>query len=233
MKNMWITGVMVFLLLSGCSTAQKVSPEEQFKKSFSQHKYETFAKTSVPGVYEIYSGRQVYYYLAEGDVILVGSMISKDNKNLTQESIAKKMAAKLANLPLDQALKIGDGKIPVVEFIDPNCHYCRLSFNFFNSRKKDITLYAFFFPLSEDSAKKIRHIFCSKDKAAAYEDALGGKLDGNAQLTQCSDKDVEAMLKNHRQVSAQVGVNATPLFYIKGQVIPGFDQPAIEKLLGN
>jgi len=232
-KNMWITGVMVFLLLSGCSTAQKVSPEEQFKKSFSQHKYETFAKTSVPGVYEIYNGRQVYYYLAEGDVILVGSMISKDNKNLTQESIAKKMAAKLANLPLDQALKIGDGKIPVVEFIDPNCHYCRLSFNFFNSRKKDITLYAFFYPLSEDSAKKIRHIFCSKDKAAAYEDALGGKLDGNAQLTQCGDKDVEAMLKNHRQVSAQVGVNATPLFYIKGQVVPGFDQPAIEKLMGN
>jgi len=41
------------------------------------------------------------------------------------------------------------------------------------------------------------------------------------------------MLKNHRQVSAQVGVNATPLFYIKGQVVTGFDQPAIEKLLGN
>lgn len=231
MKNLWITVATVFLLLPGCSTAQKLSPEEQFKKSFSQHKYETFAQTSVPGVYEIYNGRQVYYYLAEGDVILVGSMISKDNNNLTQESIAKKMAAKMTNLPLDQALKIGEGKIPVVEFIDPNCHYCRLSFNFFNSRKKDVTLYAFFYPLSEDSAKKIRHVLCSQDKVAAYEDALGGKLDGNVQLNQCSDNGVEVMLKNHQQVSAQVGVRATPLFYIKGQVVPGFDQPAIEKLL--
>jgi len=231
-KNMWITVATVFVLLSGCSTVQKISPEEQFKKSFSQHKYETFAKTSVPGVYEVYNGRQVYYYLSEGDVILVGNMVSRDNKNLTLESVAKKMAAKLTNLPLDQALKIGDGKIPVVEFIDPNCHYCRLSFNFFNSRKKDVTLYAFFYPLSEDSAKKIRHILCSKDRAAAYEDALSGKLDGNAQLNLCSDKDTETMLKNHRQLSARVGVNATPLFYIKGQVVTGFDQSAIEKLLG-
>lgn len=233
MKNVWITAVLILILLSGCSTAQKLSPEEQFKKSFSQHKYETFSKTSIPGVYEVYNGRQVYYYLPEGDVILAGNMISKDNKNLTQESIAQKMAVKLKALPLGQALKIGDGKIPVVEFIDPSCHYCRLSFNFFNSRKKDVTLYVFFYPLSEDSAKKIRHIFCAKDKAAAYDDALSGKLDGNAQLNLCTDKDTETMLKNHQQVSAQVGVRATPLFYIKGQVVPGFDQSVIEKILAD
>ena len=210
---------------------QKTSPEEQFKKSFSKNPYETFTETSIKGVYEVYNGRQLYYYLPEGDVVLVGNMISKDNVNLTQESVAKRMVSKLTNLPLDQALKIGDGKTTVVEFIDPNCHYCRLSFNFFNTRKKDVTMYVFFYPLSEDSAKKIRHILCSKDKAQAYDDVLGGKLDGNAQHNLCSDKAAEDMIKSHQQVSAKVGVRATPLFYIKGQVVPGFDQPAIEKLL--
>ena len=232
-KEMLIFIIAVMLVVPGCSQAQKTSPEEQFKKNFPQHQYETFTKTSIHGVYEIYNGRQIYYYLPDGDVILVGNMISKDNINLTQESSSKKMAAKLTNLPLHQALKIGTGKTSVVEFIDPNCHYCRLSYNFFAKRKNDITLYVFFYPLSEDSANKIRHIFCSKDKFQSYEDVLSGKLDGNAKLNLCNDKEAQDMMQNHQRVSAGVGIRATPLFYIKGQIVPGFDQPAIEKLLAN
>jgi thiol:disulfide interchange protein DsbC len=233
MKKLLIIVAIILFSLPGCSTMQKLSPEEQFKKSFSQHQYETFTQTSIKGVYEVYNGRQVYYYLPAGDVILVGNMISKDNHNLTQESVEKRMSSKLTNLPLAQALKIGDGKTAVVEFIDPNCHYCRLSFNFFSQRKKDVTLYVFFYPLSEDSAKKIRHIVCSKDKAQAYDDVLGGKFDGDAQLNLCADQAAEDMIKSHQQLSAKVGLRATPLFYIKGQVVPGFDQPVIEKLLAN
>lgn len=231
MKKILILVLMVLFLLPGCSSAQKMSPEQQFKKSFSKNIYETFTETPIKGVYEIYNGQQIYYYLSEGDVLFVGNMISKDGKNLTQESNAKRMTSKLADLSLDNALKIGSGETAIVEFIDPNCHYCRLSFNFFNTRKKDVTLYVFFYPLSEDSANKIRHIFCSKDKAQAYDDVLGGKLDGNEQLNLCSEKAAEDMFKSHQQISAKVGVRATPLFYIKGQVVPGFDQPAIEKLL--
>lgn len=231
MKKILILVLMVLFLLPGCSSVQKMSPEQQFKKSFSKNIYETFTETPIKGVYEIYNGQQIYYYLSEGDVLFVGNMISKDGKNLTQESNAKRMTSKLADLSLDNALKIGSGETAIVEFIDPNCHYCRLSFNFFNTRKKDVTLYVFFYPLSEDSANKIRHIFCSKDKAQAYDDVLGGKLDGNEQLNLCSEKAAEDMFKSHQQISAKVGVRATPLFYIKGQVVPGFDQPAIEKLL--
>jgi len=222
---------MVLFLFPGCSSLQKISPEEQFKKSFSKHTYETFTETSIKGVYEVYNGRQVYYYLQEGDVIFLGNIISKDGKNLTQESNAKRMATKLTNLPLDKALKIGSGKTTVVEFIDPNCHYCRLSFNFFTGRMKDITLYVFFFPLSQDSENKIRHILCAQDKAKMYNDVLGGKLDGSDKLNLCSDKDAENMMKSHQELSAKIGIRGTPLFYIKGQVVPGFDQPAIEKLL--
>lgn len=230
---MIILAAFVFLLTPGCSQAQKASPEEQFKKSFSQLKYETFAPTSVKGVYEVYDGQRALYYLADGDVLIIGNMFTKEGKNLTQESNAKRMSAKMTNLPLDKALKIGNGKTAVVEFIDPNCHYCRLSYKYFSERKKDVTLYVFFYPLSEESEKKIRHILCAKDKAQAYEDALSGKLDGNPQLNLCNDQAAMNLLQSHQQLNATVGVRATPLFYIKGQVIPGFDQPAIEKLLAN
>ncbi len=231
MKKILIISAAILFMISGCSSAPKIAPEEQFKKSFPKNTYETFAPTSIQGVYEVDNGRQIYYYLPEGDVLLVGNMISKDGKNITQESQGNKMAAKLTNLPLAQALKIGNGKTTVVEFIDPNCHYCRLSFDFFVQRKKDVTLYAYFHPLSEDSARKIHHIFCAKDQVQAYEDVLSGKLDGNAQLNLCNDKQADDMIKSHERISAKVGVRATPLFYIKGQVVPGFDQPAIEKLL--
>lgn len=229
MKKVLIIIAGILFLLPGCSSAEKLSPEDQYKKSFGRFPYESFSKTSVPGVYEVYDGRQVYYYLPDGDVIMVGPMISKEGKNLSEESTAKKMASKMNNLPLDQALKIGNGKIKVVEFIDPNCHYCKLSFNFFNARKKDVTMYVFFHPLSDDSRNKIRHILCSKNREQAYDDVLGGKP--VATLNSCTDKDVETIIQNHQQVSQKVGVRATPLFYIKGQAIPGFDQPAIEKLL--
>jgi len=231
MKKVLVIIVGLMLFLPGCSSAEKMSPEEQYKKSFGRFPYESFSKTSIHGVYELYNGQQVYYYLPEGDVIIAGPMISKDGKNLSQESMGKKMAAKMTSLPLDQALKIGDGKVKVVEFMDPNCHYCKLAFNFLNSRKKDVTVYVFFYPLSEDSKNKIRHIFCSKNREQAFEDVVGGKLAQDAQLNACTDKEVETMMQNHQQVSQKAGIRATPLFYIKGQVIPGFDQAAIEKLI--
>jgi thiol:disulfide interchange protein DsbC len=231
MKKLFVLFLSVLFLLPACSSLQKISPEEQFKKNYPQNTYETFTPTSIRGIYEVYNGRQVYYYLQEGDFLLLGNIISKDGKNLTQESNSKRVASKLVNLPLDQALKVGSGKTTVVEFIDPNCHYCRLSFDFFAKRKNDVTLYVFFFPLSEDSERKIRHIFCAKDKAKAYEDALSGKLDGSDKLNLCSDKGVEDIMKSHQQIGAKVGIRATPLFYIKGQVVNGFDQPVIEKLL--
>ncbi len=231
MKKLLVALAIIVLLFSGCSLAQKSLPEEQFKKSFPKNTYETFSETSLKGIYEVYNGKQLYYYLSQEDVLLVGNIISKDGKNMTQESNIKRMSSKLANLPLDKALKIGSGKTAVVEFIDPNCHYCRLSFTFFKERMKDVTLHVFFYPLSQDAENKIRHIFCAQDKAKAYEDVLGGKLDGNAGLNLCKDKDAEALMMAHREASAKIGVRATPLFYIKGQIVPGFDQPAIEKLL--
>jgi len=229
-KKLWFAGVML-LLFSGCSTVQKISPEEQFKKSFPQHSYETMTQTSARGVYEVYNGSEVYYYLPDGDMIFLGSMISKDGTNLTQESNGKKITSKMAGLSLAKALKIGEGKTPVVEFIDPNCHYCRRSYAFFAERMKEVTLYVFFYPLSRDSENKIRHVFCSSDKAGEYAKALSGKLDEKDPLNLCGDKDAEDWIVAHREASAKIGVRATPLFYIKGQVVPGFDRPVIEALL--
>jgi len=229
-KKLAIIVLSVLFIFPACLSAQNSTPEEMFKKSFPKNNFESITPTKIKGVYEVYTGNQIYYYMPEAEVILAGNIITKDGVNLTRESNVSRIAKKLAILPLDTAFKIGNGKTTIVEFMDPNCYHCRLAFNFF-SKRKDVTLYVFFLPLSQDSDKKIRYIFCSKNKLKTYEDVMSGKLDKKASLKICTDKKVDETMKIHRQLASQTGINATPLFYIKGQVVDGFDQPAIEKLL--
>lgn len=234
MKKMHLLLIGVLTIASfGCSQAPKIAPEEQFKTSFARIQYETFTQTAFEGVYEVYDGRQLLYYLPKADVILAGNMISKDGKNLTQESLSKKMAVKLGKLPLDKALKIGSGPKTVVKFTDPNCPYCRRGFEYLDRIKKDVTVYVFFLPLSADSDRKITHILCASDPAAAYEDVFRGKFDHNAKLNLCESAQVQNTRQAHRDLAAEIGIRATPLFYISGEVVPGFDEKAIEKLLAN
>jgi thiol:disulfide interchange protein DsbC len=207
-----------------------VSPVENFKKDFPKNNFESITPTAIKEVYEVYTGNQIYYYMPKDGVILYGSLITKDGINITRESYLKKTAQKMVNLPLDSALKIGNGKTAVVEFMDPNCYHCRQAYKFF-SQRQDVTLYVFFFPLSKESGDKIKHILCSKDAVKTYDDVVSGKLDRNAALPVCTDKKVDETVKMHMRLASQVGVKGTPLFYIKGQVIDGFDSPTIEKLI--
>ncbi len=232
MKKLTAVFLLILFIFPVWAFAKNSPIEEQFKKSFPKNNFESITPTAVKGVYEVYTGNQLYYYLPKDDVILYGTIVSKNGVNITRESYLKKVAQKMAKLPLDSALKIGNGKTVVVEFMDPNCYHCRQAYKFF-SQRKDVTLNILFFPLSKESAGKIKHILCSKDVLKTYDDAMNGKLDNNTQLTACTDKKVDETVKAHMQLASQVGVRGTPLFYIKGQVVDGFDVSAIEKLLNN
>ncbi|MGD0169566.1 MAG: DsbC family protein [Smithella sp.] len=230
MKKLTATLLFILFLFPIFVFAKNLPIEEQFKKSFPKNIFESITPTDIKGIYEVYTGNQIYYYMPKDDVILYGSLFSKNGVNITHESFSKKMAQKMAKLPLESALKIGNGKTAVVEFMDPNHSPCRQAYKFF-SQRQDVTLYIFFFPLTKDSADKIKHILCSKDAVKTYDDALTGKLDNKAPLNICVDKKVDETVKTHMQLASQIGVKTIPLFYIKGQVVDGFDSSAIEKLL--
>ena len=230
MKKLVATILCILFLFPTCVFAKNLSIEEKFKKSFPKNNFESIKPTSIRGVYEIYDGNQIYYFMPEAEVIIYGNIISKSGVNITRESNLKKMAAKMANLPLDNALKIGNGKTTVIEFMDPDCHFCRQAYNFFSSRQ-DVTIYIFLFPLSQASERKIRHILCAPDKLKMFEDVMTGKFDNNAPLNICNDKKVDEIIRTHMRLASQIGIRATPLFFIKGQVVDGFERNIIEKLL--
>jgi thiol:disulfide interchange protein DsbC len=234
-KKLTVTLLCVLFLFPICVFAKDVSVKsgpitEKFKKEFPKNTFESLTPTEIKGVYEVYTGNQIYYYMPQNAIIIYGPIITKDGINLTRESYSKRMAQKMANLPLDSALKIGNGKTTVVEFMDPNCYHCRQGYKYF-SQHQDVTMYIFFFPLSKESGDKIKHILCSKDVLKTYNDVMNGKFDNKAPLSICTDKKVDEAVNTHRQLASQIGVRGTPLFYIKGQVVDGFDSASIEKLL--
>jgi thiol:disulfide interchange protein DsbC len=209
--------------------AQPQAPEASLKKNFPKLKVDSLQPSAVKGLYEVTSGTQIFYYSPESEILMVGEMVTREGRNLTHERKAEVIGRRMKEIPLDKALKMGNGKNIVIEFSDPDCGYCRKSSEFFSGRS-DITRYVFFFPLSPESEKKIRHILCAADRPKAYRDAYAGKLD-DGKFDACENAAVEEILKEHRKAAAHVGIEGTPFFSINGRAVPGADLPLIEKLL--
>ena len=230
--------ISIVALLASVATALALTPEESLKKNFPTIAFDNLAPSQVHGLYEVISGRQVFYYAPEAECIVVGPIILKGGRNLTEEKnreLEQKhfaaMASKIKDLPLDKALKIGQGKNRVIEITDPDCSFCRQAYQFFAVRK-DVTKFIFFYPLNmqERSEEKVRYIFCAKDKDKAYEEAMTGKLD-DMKVEVCKDDGIDKLVKAHKDVASQLGVTGTPFFFINDQPVSGANIPLIEKIL--
>lgn len=224
----------IFLVLSVLSSAEFVmagSPEESFRKSFPKIRADSIRPAAVPGLYEVVSGSRVLYYAPGPECLLYGPMINREGKNLTEERELEILGQGLKRVPLEKAVRIGDGPHQVIEITDPDCTYCRKASAYLSGRK-EVTRHIFFFPLAmhPNAEAKVRHIFCSENPAKVYEEAMAGKLD-DMKLTPCKTAAVEDLLKAHREIGDRVGVTGTPLFLIDGQVVFGADIPRMEKIL--
>jgi len=237
--NMRLKAFLILFALMVIMTGaplQAATPEESFKKSFPKYTLDSITPIAVPGVYEIVVQGKIGYYAPGPEYLFVGSIITPDGKNVTQERIMEIQAKKFKDIPLDKALNIGNGPNTVIEITDPDCSFCRKASEFF-SKRTDVTRHIFFYSLSSNpnSEAKIRQIFCAKaeDRAKAYEEAMTGKLD-DMKFTPCKNDKVDELLKAHKEIGDRVGVagTGTPLFLINGQVVNGANIPLIEKILG-
>lgn len=186
--------------------------------------------TPVDGIYEIVTQKNEYLYFApRSGHIFAGELWDSGGQNLTRASKARDMTDKLAMLPLDKAIKIGDGPNQVVEVSDPDCPFCRDGSEFFSSRE-DVTRYVFLFPLDRihpQAEAKSRYILSAEDQESAYEDVYSGEYD-NKPLPAFQDN---GLLDLHRQVASEMGINSTPRFWINGKYVSGTNLKEFEKLL--
>jgi thiol:disulfide interchange protein DsbC len=205
--------------------------EENFKKTFPNIPVESMAPTEIQGIYEIVSQNQIGYFAPEPGYLILGEIIDKNGANVTVKRRNEIIASKSKGLPLDKALKIGSGKNTILEFTDPDCPYCRKASSFL-SQKTDVTRYVFFLPLPmhKDAENKIKYIFCSNDKAKAYEEAMQGKLDSQ-KYEVCKKPEIDDLVRIHKDASKKMGINGTPFFIVNGKSISGANTSEIDKAL--
>ena len=183
-------------------------------------KVASVTKSSYLNLYEVYAEGQIFYTDEKVTAILAGTLIDgKTMKNVTAERMQKLTAIKFSDLPLELAVKQvrGDGKRVLASFEDPNCGYCkRLAKDLV--KLDNVTIYTFLYPiLSPDSLEKSNQIWCSADKAKAWNDWM---QDGKAP-TGKGDCDVSAVQKTV-ELGRKLGVSGTPtIFFADGARVPG------------
>ena len=211
------------LLLASTFSLSVLADEAVIKKAVESKlgsKVTSISKAPYFGLYEVYVDGQILYTDEKVSALMIGNLIDgKTMKNLTEERMQKLNAIKFSDLPLDLAVKQvrGDGKRVFATFEDPNCGYCKkLAKDLL--KLDNVTIYTFLYPiLSPDSLEKSNQIWCSADKAKAWNDWM---VDAKAPLGK-GDCDTSAVQKTV-EAGRKLAINGTPtLFFADGERIPG------------
>jgi thiol:disulfide interchange protein DsbC len=213
------------LMLAGFAAtgayADESSVRQGFKAKFPKMTVESVGKTPFAGMFEVIVDGQVFYTDAKVSYLFSGNLLDVRGqpRNLTQEATGKIAAATLAK-STDLAVKRvkGNGKRVIYTFEDPNCGYCK-ELQKELAKMNDITIYTFLWPiLSQDSIDKSKTIWCSRDRAKAWEDYM---IRGAA-LTGKRDCDTSALEKNAK-LAQRFGLRGTPGVYLaSGEQVGGY-----------
>jgi thiol:disulfide interchange protein DsbC len=205
--------------------------KDSLLKVFPKAPVDSIKPTPIDGLFEIESGDNIFYYYPKSENIVFGEIFTKEGKSITAEARNRIVEKKLASIDVSKAIKIGNGKNVVIEFTDPDCPFCRKSYEYWKA-KRDVTRYVFLFPvpsLHPRATEKSAWIMSRKDKAAAFDDVLSGKFDNAA--PQGVTDDGKNLLKEHIRLAEKVKVTGTPMFFVNNRFIPGANFPAIDQAL--
>lgn len=156
------------------------SPEDTIRQTLNERipqltKIDEVRTTPMQGLYEVRVGTDVFYTDAQGNYLIQGELIdTQARRNLTEDRIKALTAVKFSDLPLNDAIKVvqGKGERQIAVFADPNCGYCK-RFERDMQSVDNVTMHVFLIPiLSPDSVEKSRNIWCAKDQAKAWQDYM-------------------------------------------------------------
>jgi thiol:disulfide interchange protein DsbC len=228
---------LLLALITTTALAGDAEIRKSIESSFPGTKITSISSSPINGVFEVVTqspqGPLVIYADSMGQHLLIGDLLNVASKrNLTSERMEKLTAIKWDSLPLKNAIKVvkGDGSRKLAVFSDPDCPYCKKAEAEFN-KLDNVTVYTFAYPLPmhPDAGRKAKLVWCSKDRAQAWQDLMlkGTLPNGN---TDC-DNPVDENLA----LGAKLRVDGTPaLIFPNGKRIPGYvDAKRLETMLNS
>ena len=233
--------VLLLALITTSAASLVMAGDNDIKQAiesrFPGTKVGSIAKSAINGVFEVITdspqGPLVIYSDDKGEYVMVGDMLHLSAKrNLTRERMDKLTEVKWDSLPLGNAIKVvkGNGSRKLAVFSDPDCPYCRKAEAEF-AKLDDVTIYTFAYPLPmhQDAGRKSKLVWCSKDRAKAWQDLM---LKG----TVPSGKgDCDNPVDENLALGAKLRVDGTPaMFFPNGKRIPGYvDASRLDTMLNS
>ena len=230
------TAVCALALMASLFHSSLFAQEATIRKNLAERlstlpKIDEVTKSAMPGLFEVrVNGVDIFYTDAEGNFLLQGNLIdTRLKRNLTEERVEKLTAIDFDNLPVKDAFTIvrGNGKRKVAVFEDPNCGYCK-RFERDLQKVDNVTVYMFLYPiLSADSSDKSKNIWCTKDKAKAWQDWMVRDVP-----TPQGNCDAAALARN-LEFGKKHKITGTPtLIFADGSRVPGaINAQQVEKFL--
>jgi thiol:disulfide interchange protein DsbC len=228
--------ITAFFSLAAVTSFAETAQEAAVKKLIAPRlgenvKVDSVTKTPYSGLYEVRIGGDIVYTDEKAKYLFVGRVLDTQTyQDFTKERIDQITKIKFSDLPLDSALKTvkGNGKRVIAVFEDPNCGYCK-RFRQTLQDMDNVTVYTFMYNiLSEDSAVKSKNIWCSADRAKAWDDwMLNGKA-APAAPANCATPNDKVLAFGQK-----LKITGTPtIFFADGTRVPGaIDAKALEAKL--
>lgn len=168
------------------------------------------------GLYEVVvrggDGSQIYYVDEAARVIISGQVIdAKTGQNLTEARVRELNKVKWSSLPLQWAItsKRGSGQRKIAILSDPNCPYCK-RFEEDLAKLDDITVHILpFAVLGPKSTEQSKAVWCSKDRAKAWNDLMFRRVEPQAA------SDCQNPIDELAQFGRSIGANATPTWFLE------------------
>ena len=211
-------------LMASCVGAENTA-EATIRKNIEPRlggaKIESITETPYGGLYELRVGTDILYADKKGEYLFIGQVYdAKTSRNITKARMEDLNKIKFSDLPLQSALKQvkGDGKRVIAVFEDPNCGYCKRLRQTTLKEVDNVTIYTFLYNiLSDDSFAKSKNIWCSPDRAKAWDDwMINGKAAPAAPAACATPNDKVFAL------GRKLKIEGTPaIFFADGTRIPG------------
>lgn len=181
--------------------------------------------TPIVGLFEVTTkGLDLFYVDRSGRYGLVdGRLVDmREHKDLTVARLIELRSIDFGKLPLQLAIKRGNGSRAMAVFEDPTCPVCRALHKFI-SQIPDTTVYHFPFPVITPEAMPIAAAaWCASDRAEAWERAMSGSASPAAQPPTCDISGIQQIIKTGDALQ----VNGTPtVFLANGRRLQGAVPP--------
>lgn len=218
------------------SDSVKKAVAEKLSHNFKNFTYDDIKPSEIPGIYEVYSGPRIIYFAPDQNLMIFGELYRTDGKSVTAEKVAALQDQRAQKIDHDAGVAIGDGSATeVLAFVDPDCGYCKRAHEWLRDQQLQgkIKEVVFFMPLKDrpDALAKAENLVCAPPalRGAALDDLWSRKPVDQMALLKCDDAGKK--LAAEAEEARRFGVQGTPTFVVKGQVVAGFDRARLQTLL--